>query len=260
MHPMASGIDHIVVAVADPDASASELTEAVGLEFTAGGSHPGLGTFNRIAFLGDAYLELIGVENASLAAGWAVGMAVMRVLEQGGGFATYALVDDAIRISVARLQANGSTIGPVVHRSRERPDGEQVEWSSATPPELGPDRPPFLIKHLPAGAEWGAEALAARRAFSHPIGSPAVIEQLQLATPDPQGLAAACYRDLGLQFWLVGDVAVCSTGRQAIRLIGGEAGATIVIGAAVDAPRSVTACGIRFEVVPATLPAAIVTS
>ena len=260
MRPMASGIDHIVIAVADPDAAAAELTERVGLAFTAGGRHAGRGTFNRIAFLGDAYLELMGVNDPAAAAGWAIGAAAVRALEHGGGLATYGLVDDAIRNSVKRLQANGSSIGPVVHDSRERPDGEMVEWWTASVGELGPERPPFLIKHLYAGAEWGPDALAARRAFVHQLGSPAVIEQLQVATPDPQGVAAACYRDLDLQFWAVGDVAVCSVGRHAIRLVGGEAGATIVIGAEVDASRGVNVCGIRFEIVPATLPAAAPTS
>ena len=60
---MPSGIDHVVIAVADPDAAAAELTERVGLAFTAGGRHEGLGTFNKIAFLGDGYLELMGVPN-----------------------------------------------------------------------------------------------------------------------------------------------------------------------------------------------------
>jgi catechol 2,3-dioxygenase-like lactoylglutathione lyase family enzyme len=257
---MASGIDHVVIAVTDPDAAAAELTEQVGLAFTAGGRHAGLGTFNRIAFLGDAYLELMGVDDAKLAAGWPMGAAASRTLERGGGFATYALVDEAIRITVPTLQANGSRIGPVVHGSRERPDGELVEWWSAAPPELGPDRPPFLIKHVEAGAEWGAEALAARRAFVHPIGSPAVIEQLVIATSGPQSLAADFYRDLGLEFWAIASSAVCTVGRHAIRLVADEPVTTIVIGAEVDAARSVAAFGIRFAIVPATLPLPALTS
>src|ERR1700693_4233622 len=135
---MASGIDHIVIAVADPDAAAAEVTEQVGLAFTAGGRHAGLGTLNRIAFLGDAYLEVIGVGGAAAAQRWAIGAAAVGVLERGGGFATYGLVDDAFRISVARLQANGSSIGPVRHGTRERPDGPRGEWGSAGPPGLGP--------------------------------------------------------------------------------------------------------------------------
>jgi catechol 2,3-dioxygenase-like lactoylglutathione lyase family enzyme len=251
---MPNGIDHVLIAVADPDASAAELTEKVGLAFTGGGRHLGLGTHNRIAFLGDAYLELIGVEDAAAAQGWAIGAAAVRALEHGGGFATYALVDEAIRVTVPRLQANASSIGPVEAGSRERPDGDVVEWLTATPPVLGPDRPPFLIKHLETGAEWGPDALAARRAFVHPIGSPAVIERLDIAVADPQALAADCYRDLGLEFWAVGSMAVCSVGRHVIRLIADEQETTIVIGAAIASPRSVPALGLRFEVLPATLP------
>jgi len=245
---MPSGIDHVVIAVADPDASAAELTEKVGLAFTAGGRHEGLGTFNRIAFLGDAYLELMGVEDAAAAQGWAIGRAAVRALEAGGGFATYGLVDEAIRVTVPRLQVNGSRIGPVEHGSRELPEGGRVEWLSATPSELGPDRPPFLIRHLDDGAEWGADALAARRAFVHPLGSPAVIERLDLAIPDPQALAADCYRDLDLEFWAVGSMAVCSVGGHVIRLVSNAPETTIVIRAVVDATRTVRTLGVRFEI------------
>ena len=202
---MASGIDHVVIAVTDPDAAAAELTETVGLAFTAGGRHAGLGTFNRIAFLGDAYLELMGVEDAAEAAGWTIGSAAVQALERGGGFSTYGLVDDGIRNSVARLQVNGSGIGPVVHGSRERLDGERVEWWTASPPQLGPDRPPFLIKHLAAGAEWGADALAARRAFVHPLGAPVRLLGIEIGLPEPFGLAAACARQLDLEFTAVGE-------------------------------------------------------
>jgi catechol 2,3-dioxygenase-like lactoylglutathione lyase family enzyme len=250
---MPSGIDHVVIAVADPDASAAELTEKLGLAFTGKGRHEGLGTFNRIAFLGDAYLELIGVEDAGAAQGWAVGRAAVRALEAGGGFATYALVDEAIRVNVSHLQANGSRIGPVEHGSRERPEGGRVEWLSAAPPELGPDRPPFLIRHLDDGAEWGADALAARRAFVHPLGSPAVLERLDIAAGDPQAVAANCHRDLDLDFWEEGSTAVCANGPHDMRLVAEESESTIVIGAVIEALRSVRALGLRFEVVPATL-------
>jgi catechol 2,3-dioxygenase-like lactoylglutathione lyase family enzyme len=251
---VASAIDHVVIAVSDPDAAAAELTDGLGLAFTGGGRHEGLGTFNRIAFLGDSYLELMGVEDPAAARGWAIGRAALRALQAGGGFVTYGLIDDAIRVTVARLQANGSRIGPVERGTRERPDGARVEWLSAAPPDLGPDRPPFLIKHLDDGVEWSADALAARRAFLHPIGSPAVLERLDLAVPDPQALAADCHRDLDLDFWEIGSAAVCAVGRHVIRLVADEPETTVVIGAAVASPRRVHALGVRFELMPATLP------
>jgi catechol 2,3-dioxygenase-like lactoylglutathione lyase family enzyme len=257
MASMPSGIDHVVIAVADPDSAAAELTEKVGVVFTGGGRHAGLGTFNRIAFLGDAYLELMGVANRDEATGWPMGAAAVRGLERGGGFVTYALVDKAIRITVPRLEANGSRLGPVTQGSRERPDGELVEWWSAAAPELGPDQPPFLIKHLEVGPEWGADALAARRAFQHPIGGPVALLGIRLAVPDPIGLAAACFHEVGLEFQAIGPDAVATLGRHTIRI---EAGAsadvalTVMLGvAAAVSRRAVSAFGVDFELAPAVI-------
>jgi len=253
---MASGIDHVVIAVPDPEAAAAKITEGVGLAFTAGGRHPGLGTFNRIAFLGDAYLELMGVEDRAEANSWPVGAAAVRALERGGGFATWALVDDAIRITVAGLRVNGSNIGPVVHGSRQRHDGERVEWWTAMPPELGPDRSPFLIKHLAAGAEWGVDARAARRAFVHPIGGPVRLLGLDLGVPDPVGLAADCRSDIGLEFQAIGSSAAADAGSQTIRLrsaLAVETTLTLTLGVAESGDqRAVSAFGVEFVRLRAT--------
>ena len=247
---MPTGIDHVVIAVADPDASAAELTERVGLAFTGGGRHPGLGTFNRLAFLGDAYLELIGVEDAEAAQGWAVGRAAVRSLEGGGGFATYALADDRITHTVAHLQANGSAIGPAIHGSRQGSDGEVVEWWTATLPELGPEQPPFLIKHAATGAEWGSEAMSARRSFVHPLGAAATLAGVQIPVPDPVALAAAWVASLGLEFLAVGTAAVCVLGRHVIRLVPAVRQPTCVLSirAAGVTPSTAAALGVTWEI------------
>jgi catechol 2,3-dioxygenase-like lactoylglutathione lyase family enzyme len=250
MPSMPSGIDHLVIAVPDLDAAAEKVTQQVGLAFTSGGRHAGLGTLNRIAFLGDAYLELIAVDDETAANGWAIGAAAVRALRAGGGFATYGLVDEAIRSSVPRLQANGSRLGPVERYSRERPDGGRVEWLSAAPPMLGPDRPPFLIRHLDDGVEWGADAIGARRSFVHPLGSTVVLERLDLAVADPGAVAADCFRDVGIEFQAVASAAVTAAGRHVIRLLAGAAEPTISIGAAVDSPRTIRLLGVRIEIQP----------
>ena len=65
---MIRGIDHLVIACADPDAAATELESNLGLTAAGGGRHQGLGTFNRIVWLADgSYLELIGVEDREAA-------------------------------------------------------------------------------------------------------------------------------------------------------------------------------------------------
>lgn len=250
---MLAGIDHLVIAVPDPDAAATELGGALGLAFTGGGRHRGAGTFNRIAFAGDAYLELIGVDDPRLAEQNAIGAAAVRALERGGGLATYALVDDEIDATVATLRAAGSSIGPVERGTRERTDGDEVAWWRAAFDELGPDRPPFLIRHDPTAAEWRPDDRAERARYVHPIGSPAVLVRLDIATPDPPSLAAIYQRELGLDLWSVADLAVCNVGRHTIRLTPERempVPAAVVIGAEVAVPRTLEALGMRFDVEP----------
>ena len=45
---MLAGIDHVVLAIVDPDAAAARLAEKLGLDATGGGRHEALGTFNRL--------------------------------------------------------------------------------------------------------------------------------------------------------------------------------------------------------------------
>jgi catechol 2,3-dioxygenase-like lactoylglutathione lyase family enzyme len=256
---MIRAIDHVVIGVRDADAAAGLLADRLGLDFTAGGEHPGLGTRNRIAFLGEPYLELLAVDDAERARGSPLGVSVLEALERGEGLVTYALLDDQIEESVRHLKAQGSAIGPVLPGHRRRPDGELVEWSTAMFAQLGPDRPPFLIKHRYIGAEWGADALTARHAHAHPLGSPALLVRLDLATPDPSALAADYFSQLALEFWAVADLAVASIGPHTVRLVPTremEVPASVTIGAAVESPRSVEALGMRFEVEPRVLPLA----
>lgn len=251
---MATGIDHVVIAVPDPDAAAAELTERLGLAFTGGGRHPGLGTFNRLAFWGDAYLELIGVDDPVAAQGWAVGRAAVQGLERGGGFATWALGDDDLATTVARLRASGSAIGPPVHGSRAGTGGELVEWWTATLPELGPELPPFLIQHAARGDEWGPSAMAARGAFVHPLGSRVRLVSLELAVPDPIELAADCAAHLGLVLTAAGANAVATLGPHRIQLgrrVAGQEWARLTFQGGTGPRRSATTFGVTMAVEPA---------
>lgn len=256
---MLTGIDHVVIACPDPDAAAAELESAVGLRAAGGGRHEGLGTFNRIAWLGDVYLELIGVEDRELAAGHPVTAAALRVLdERGGGFCGFALASDQLAADVARLRAEGAGIGDVAHGVRRNPDGEQVSWSAAFPERVGPDGLPFLIQHTPAGGEWSPAAIAERRRSAHPLGSPVVLARLDLAAADPAGVAATYHHQLGIEFWAVTDLAVASVGPHVIRLVPIREmafPAVITIGAGVaDLPRAVELLGVRFDLEYVDLP------
>jgi catechol 2,3-dioxygenase-like lactoylglutathione lyase family enzyme len=259
---MIRGIDHLVIACADPDAAAAELESALGLVSTGGGRHDGRGTFNRIVWLADgSYLELIGVDDPDLARQTPVGAAAARILaEHGGGLATYALRVDDLEATTAVLRAAGSPLGPVVHGSRTRDDGATVEWWTSFPDaDLAPDATPFLIQHAYTGAEWGRVAMAERAAFRHPIGSAVILARLDLASAEPPSTAANLHEELGLEFWAVADLAVADIGRHVLRLVPRRemaVPAVVTVGAEIDAARTEDLLGLRFDVERVELPVA----
>jgi hypothetical protein len=261
---MIRGIDHLVIASADPDAAAGQLESSLGLAATGGGRHAGRGTWNRIVWLADgSYLELIGVDDRDAAMRNPVGAAAVAVLDSaGGGLATYALRDDGIELSVSALRAAGSSFGPVAHGSRQRDDGETVEWWTAFPNvPLSASAPPFLIQHAYVGTEWGHNALAERATYRHPIGSPVILARLDVATDDPPSTAAMFHEQLGIDFWAVADLAVADVGPHVIRLVPRRempVPAVLTLGADVEAPRTVELFGMRFDVERVEVPIPVV--
>ena len=253
---MLLGLDHLIIAVPDPDAAATELERTLGLACTGGGRHPLWGTYNRLAWLGDTYIELIGLFDRSLAPNGAVSQAVAAALDAGHmGLVSYALSTDDADEELARLRAEGSDLGDVEARSRTRPDGEVVRWRAAFPPLLGPAEPPFILEHELLGAEWGGEARAARASFAHPIGGPVRITTVELPVPDIEATATACARSVGVQF---SDIdprsAHAAIGSQVVRLHHGAplwnpAVVEISVGGTRElAGREIDAVGVRWRI------------
>ncbi len=260
---MIRGIDHLVIACADPDAAAAALQSQLGILATGGGRHERFGTRNRIAWLADgSYLELIGIMDPALVGSTPVGQAVRRVLdERGGGLATYALAVDDLEAEGAGLRATGSSFGLAQYGSRRRDDGELVEWWAAFPDtNLGPTGVPFLIEHAYTGAEWGPAALDERARYSHPIGSPVALARLDIAAAEPTTAAAMLHAELGVDFWAVADLAVADVGPHVLRLVPSREIATpavVTLAADVDTPRTAELLGLRFDVERAELPVAV---
>lgn len=249
---MLLGVDHLVIAVRDPDAAVAELGRDLGIAFTGGGRHEAWGTFNRLAFLGDTYLELIGVFDPALAgadAGSAVARAALALLDAGmEGLATFALATGDIEGDVARLRAEGSSIGAPVDGSRTRPDGEVVRWRTAAAASVGPCEPPFLIEHEYAGAEWGDRARAARAAFEHPTGGRVRLARLEVPCADAEAAAEAYAATVGLTLASTpGGGFEARIGSQVVRVA--DAGAQPVVELAGDTPRrlDLVRCGIRWR-------------
>lgn len=218
---MLLGIDHLVVAVADPDRAATDLEREFGLRASGGGRHEALGTFNRLVWLGDSYVELVGVSDRDRAGDSWLGRPVLAALDRGGGLATFALASDALRSDVERLQAGGSRLATPVPGVRRRDDGRTVRWLVSAPPELGPEAPPFLIEHDTSAAEWTAEDRASRALEVQPLGRHVRLAAVEIEVPAVAALGYAYVRDLELPFrpsLAGGGARDASVGRQTIRL------------------------------------------
>ena len=251
---MIRGIDHLVIACADPDAAAAELESSLGVVSTGGGRHAGSGTWNRIAWLADGQLPRADRGRRSRrGAAEPVGAAAVRALDDaGGGLATYALRVDDLEPTVAGLRAAGSSIG--AGHPRE-PDPRR--WRGRRVVDVGARgaarsrRSPFLIEHAYSGAEWGPAALGERARFVHPIGSPVLLARLDVAALDPPSLAADLHAELELDFWAVADLAVADVGPHVIRLVPRREmalPAVVTLGAEVASPRTAELLGLRLDV------------
>lgn len=250
------GIDHLVVAVDNPDDAAAVLERELGLASTGGGRHDALGTFNRLIWLGNSYLELIGVFDRALAEHSWLGAPTVRVLDRGGGLATWAIATDALRPELVRVRAAGSDLGEPIAGERVRADGAVVRWWVALPPRLGPVEPPFLIEHDAGAAEWTPTNRMARLTQHHPVGGPVRLEAIELAVDEIDGSSERFSRTTGLRFEpsLAGSgFRGARVGSQTVRLRtprGGSGAALITLAAPVSDERVRELLGCRWVVRP----------
>jgi catechol 2,3-dioxygenase-like lactoylglutathione lyase family enzyme len=229
------GIDHTVIAVPDPDRAAATLEDKLGLRASEGGRHEHLGTFNRLIWLGDCYLELVGVFDPALAADSWLGRPVLARLKDGGGLATWAVGTDDLSGQL-RWAAVGALTGPI-DGERRRTDGQLVRWRLAYPQVLSATSP-FFIEHDRTAVEWTPEESRARAMETHPIGGRVRLASLEIAAESTPAAAA------GLRSLLATTAE--PDGRRAVRVGVGQhfvrlaprvlEGATAVIELATDTP------------------------
>ena len=228
---MLTGIDHVLIACVDPDSAALELEAAVGLRASSGGRHEAHGTFNRLIWLGNSYIELMGVFDDGLAASSWWGRHALHVLSnartagESGGYMGLVLASDDLAADADRVRGLGSGLGEPEAGRRRRPDGRDVRWTlshaDAPDPDLGLL---FLIEHDTTAAEWTAEEIAERQAAAHPMDGPAQLVRLEVPVATMNLATMRVHRDVGVAFRpsLAGagarDGAV---GRQTLRLIRG---------------------------------------
>jgi hypothetical protein len=234
---MLLGVDHVVLACADPDATAAALMDRLGLAATGGGRHEALGTLNRLVWLGDAYLELVGVFDAELASGSWLGRPVLAALDGGadGGLVTWAVAVDDLDETLRWAPPDAGLAGPL-DGERRRPDGRTVRWRLAHPGELSPTGP-LVIEHDLQSAEWTAVERAARADERHPIGGRARLAGLEVRTGSPAVAAGRLRSLLAASVEPVGRAAVrVRLGTQEVRFVAARPGPDAVVDIEVDVP------------------------
>ena len=135
-------LDHLIYATPDLDATATALTDALGVAPAPGGNHPGMGTRNLLYGLGAGrYFELIGPdESQDVAPRW-FGIAALTRPQLAG----WAIRTERIDLVVAGARERGYDPGDPVGMSRLGADGEPVTWRLTMPKSTVV---PFLI-------DWG---------------------------------------------------------------------------------------------------------
>lgn len=151
---MFTGIDHLVILVPKLD-DAMETYRQLGFQVLRGGEHPG-GTHNAlVTFQDGSYLELIAFQEPEKPHDhrW------YRFLDRPG-LVDFAIGADDLLVELERVRAAGVPYEGPKPGARKRPDGEQLEWRTAPPPDDRTGDLPFLIDDItdrslrvPSGAE-----------------------------------------------------------------------------------------------------------
>ena len=186
-------LDHIILLIADLEGFRSRFETETGVSLTVGGAHPGLGTANLLASVGDGvYVEFIA-PNPELDEPRGLGARLVSYGEPR--IAGFAARSTDMAATVAAAEAAGlTTVGPAAG-SRETPDGTLLSWTGL-----------YLLGHvfgdqLPFYIDWGTTP--------HPSSTSAQglrLLALRAVHPDPDGLATI-YRGLGIPVTVVAGAA-----------------------------------------------------
>lgn len=141
-----TGLDHIVIAVADLEA-ARKIYQRLGFQVTPRGRHTGMSTGNYCVMFGQTYIELLGVVDPSLP----VPDFAPKNAEDEGATAFVLANDDPDEV-LAGLEASGIANGGKMDLKRDLELADQTvepEFINIfVPPEHTPAVPVFFCHHL----------------------------------------------------------------------------------------------------------------
>ncbi len=147
-----SAADHLVYVVPDLELGTARMESRLGVRFTPGGVHPGLGTRNTLLRVGPrTYLEVLGPDPDQPRPSQGLWMGAGGPVDSR--LATWCVRGSNLR-EIATARANGRRLlGPVRSMSRATPDGGRLHWTLTMPLSPLPrgGLVPFLI-------DWGDTA------------------------------------------------------------------------------------------------------
>lgn len=132
-------IDHLVYASPDVDAGATTIHELTGVQAVVGGAHVGRGTHNALLTFDDrTYFEIIGIDPNQPTPAHPRGFG-LDTLESPGlvAFAIHPTGDETLEEIAEVISAHGFDPGTLVAMSREKPDGDLLEWRLSTGGDTG---------------------------------------------------------------------------------------------------------------------------
>jgi hypothetical protein len=184
-----------MICVPDLEKGAAQYRR-LGFNVQPGGTHPGKGTHNAIAFNEEDYLELLAIRDrkeeraAGKRGSW--GPDLPGFIKAGGGIRFVIVQSDDLAADVAAMRDRGVDVSDLVD-GRRKQGGTEFRWKAAY---LGPKDPLplFFIQHLTPMAE--------RRAHTpgggpHPNGV-RFLERTYIVVHDLEGEVAAYCKVLGM--------------------------------------------------------------
>jgi hypothetical protein len=152
---MFTKIDHLMLCVLDLERGVEQYRR-LGFNVQPGGTHPGKGTHNAIAFTDEDYLELLTIreaakERAANSGKGSWGPNLAGFIAEGGGIRYIIVQSDDLVADVAAMRKRGVDVGDIAEGRRKQGNTE-FRWKAAF---LGPKTPLplFFIQHLTPLAE-----------------------------------------------------------------------------------------------------------
>lgn len=172
---MPQRIDHVIALGADLDALEVTFTR-LGFAVVGGGTHPYLGTKNRIILLGDTYLELLAVDDPAR-----VSPILTQRLPAHPGWVGFAVQSDDIAAVTSTMVARGVEVRGPNPGKLVAPNGQARTWQTTT---IGSDdfwtaaskRLPFLIQHGSTGEQHRRELAGSDTIPPNPNGAVGIAE------------------------------------------------------------------------------------